>query len=283
MRHSQLKAFHAVAYFGGFSRAAKMVHLSQPVLSEHVKTLERDYDILLFNRDGKQTSLTKDGESLFQMTEQFFEFESKIKDYLSESSSSIEGTLRIIVDSAYHVTEILQRFRQKHPKVFVSIRTGNSIEVLQALRAYSAEIGIVGAAPTSKEFQTVDLGATSIIAFAAKDFFTQLPPPLVLQDLAKLPLVFREHGSRTRQKLEQKAAAHKIKLHPVIEVEGREAMREVVASGAGIGFVSEAEFGEDSRLIRLDLNGINMKMHETLVYVQQRKDVRLINAFMKFV
>lgn len=52
MRHAQLRAFHHVALTGGFSRAAQALHQTQPSISDQVKRLERDHDVLLLHRDG---------------------------------------------------------------------------------------------------------------------------------------------------------------------------------------------------------------------------------------
>lgn len=280
MRHSQLKAFHDVALHGGFSRAAHAVNQAQPALSEHVRRLEQEYDVLLFHRDRKQVRLTETGTRLFVLTRQLFETEARIGDFLSESRAALEGTLRLIVDSAHHVTDILQRFRARHPGVYVSMRTGNTEDILDALRTYEAEIGIIGAVDPGREFETRDLGTARIIAIAAKGFLRDPPGQMTLTELCHLPLVFREPGSKTRQKLEEEAARQGLVLRPAIEVEGREAMREVVASGTGIGFLSEAEFGTDARLVKLPIAGAEMTMSETLLCLSQRRDLRPIRAFM---
>ena len=280
MRHSQLKAFHDVALHGGFSRAADMIHQAQPALSEHVRRLEQGYDVLLFHRDRKQVRLTETGERLFVLTKRMFEVEAQISEYLTESRAALDGRLRIIVDSAHHITAALRRFQTRHPQVFVSMRTGNSEEILTALRTYDAEIGVVGSVDPGREFETLDLGQTPIIAIAAQGFLPDPPRPMTLKEIARLPLVFREPESRTRQKLEEEAARQNLRLTPAIEVEGREAMREVVASGTGIGFVSEAEFGHDARFVKVPLKDAPMAMRETLVYLAQRRDLRLIRAFM---
>ena len=124
----------------------------------------------------------------------------------------------------------LSRFRASHPNVFVSVRTGNTDEVMSELRAYNAEIGVVGSMDPGGEFETLDLGSTPIVAFAAKGYLPKETDTMSLGELAERPLVFREKGSKTRQKLEEEAARQKVDLRPAIEVEGREAMREVVAS-----------------------------------------------------
>ena len=96
-----------------------------------------------------------------------------------------------------------------------------------------------------------------------------------------LDLVMREQGSKTRQKLETAAASVGSNLKPLIEAEGREGVREVVASGAGIGFVSTAEFGTDERLFKIPLPEPCPVMSESLICLRDRQEQELIKAFMK--
>lgn len=281
MRYTQLRAFHHVALQGGFSRAAAALNQTQPALSDQVRRLEQTHDVLLFRRDGRQVHLTQAGEALFLLTRQFFEVEENIADYLSQSRSRIDGTLRIVADSALHITDAVGRFRQANSAAFVTIQTANTAEVLDRLRAYDAEIGVVGNHVPAADLEGVPLGETPVMAVVARGF---LPPDTAVLDFAALPrwpLIFRETGSRTRQALEAEARARNIPLRPAIQVDSREAMREMVASGAGIGFVSRAELGHDTRLIALPITGAKMQMTETLVYLSMRRDLPVIRAFLR--
>ncbi len=282
MRHSQLKAFHHVALLGGFSRAAEALFLTQPAISEQVKKLEQAHDTLLFHRERKRVHLTEEGERLFRYTRQYFEIEQQIREYLSASRAAIEGELRIVADSAHHVTHFLGDFRKSHPNISVTFRAENTEKALEELRAYNAEIGIVGSLSPGSDMEILSLGASPIMAFAARGTPFCARSSLSLQDLAALPLIFREQGSKTRQKLEEWAKRNGVKLTPAIVAEGREAVREIVASGAGIGFVSQAEYGHDNRLMQIALLDADIEMGETLVHLAQRRDVRVIRAFMDF-
>lgn len=281
MKHSQLRAFHYVALMGGFSAAANALNQTQPAISEHVKRLERDHDVLLFQRDGRNISLTQAGENLFLLTKGYFETEERIAEYLEHSRSALAGTLRIIADSALHITEALSAFRTRYPNVFVKLSTGNSEQVLSALRNYDAEIGILGSLDPAPDLDCRDLGETPITAISARGFLPPGTVSLSLDNLSQLPLVFREEGSRTRAALENAAIHANFQLKASIEVEGREAMREIVASGAGIGFVSEAEIGHDTRIERVPLTGMELSMTETLVNLSMRRDVPVIRAFLR--
>ncbi len=282
MRYVQLRAFHYVAVHGGFSRAAEQLFLTQPAISDQVRKLEDEYDVLLFNRHKKQVTLTSAGDRLLEITKRMFDNEQQAFELLSESKALRSGTLRIVADSAHHILHILPRFRERYPGVQVSMRAGNTQTVVDSLYSYDADIGVLGDAPTGHEFETVQLSSTPIIAFVAKTHDLAKREALTFAELADLPLVLREQGSKTRTKLEEAAARAKVTLTPAIEAEGREAVRELVGSGAGIGFVSEAEFGHDSRLIRIPISDAgDMAMDEALICLRERARGKLVHAFLE--
>ena len=281
MRYVQLRAFHHVAVCGGFSRAAEYLRLTQPAISDQVRKLEEEYDVLLFNRHKKQVAMTPSGEKLLEITRRLLDNEEQALELLSESRALRSGTLRIVADSAHHVLHILARFRETHPGVRVTFHSGNTDEVINRLYSYEADIGVLGDMPAARDFECVQLNSTPISAFVAACHPLAERRSLSFAELAKLPLVLREKGSRTRSKLEETASAAGYSLQPVIEAEGREAVREIVASGAGVGFVSAAEFGQDARLVRIDIEGGEaMTMDEALICLSDRKGGKLVQAFL---
>lgn len=280
MRYVQLRAFHYVATCGGFSRAAEQLFLTQPAISDQVRKLEEEYDILLFNRQRKQVVLTTAGEQLLQITRRLFDSEQQALDFLSESRALQSGNLRIVADSAHHLLHILAAFRKRYPGVTVSVRAGNTETVVNSLYSYEADLGVLGEMPTLTNFACDLLSSSPIIAFVAQDHQLAGAGRLTFAELAQHPLVLRERGSKTRTKLEVAARAQGVELKPAIEAEGREAVREIVASGAGIGFVSLAEFGEDKRLAAIRLEPEDqMMMDEALICLRERRASKLVNAF----
>ncbi len=281
MRYSQIRAFHFVALHGGFSNAATALGQSQPSVSDQVRKLEQAHDVLLFRRDHRRVRLTEAGEQLFLLTRQFFEDEDKIAEFLDRSRRQLKGKLRIVADSAAHITKAVGDFRKANTEVVVTIQSGNTEEVLHRLRNYDAEIGVVGNHEPAADLEEVSLGKTEVVAVAAHGFLPSDQAAIAFADLPAWPLIFRERGSRTRGGLERVAAEQGVRLDPVIIVDGREAMREVVASGAGIGFVSRAELGFDQRLVAVPITGVKMEMAESLVYLSMRRDLPAIRGFLR--
>lgn len=280
MRYVQLRAFHHVAITGGFSRAAEELRLTQPAISDQVRKLEAEYDVQLFDRQRKQVALTAMGERLLTVTHRLFDAEGQALDLLSESRTLRAGQLRLVADSVHHVLHALSAFRERYPGVQMTIWSGNTETGVAQLLSYEADIAVLGDVAPSRDFEMIALNATPIIAFAASGHPVAARPALSLAELADLPLVMREPGSRTRRMLEQRAAEQSVTLRAAIEVEGREAVRDVVATGAGIGFVSEAEFVAGKGLTPIPLSGPPLLMEEALICLSERRDSKTIQAFM---
>ena len=284
MRYAQLRAFHHVAIHGGFSRAAEELSLTQPAISDQVRRLEQLYDVRLFDRRKKQIALTESGTALLAITRRMFESEAEALALLSESRALASGRLRIVADAAHHLLHVLGRFRERYPGVRLSVSAGNSETVLQRLRSYDADIGVLGEAPEGREFETIALETTPIVALVAKSSPVASRASLGFADLARLPLVLREEGSKTRNKLLDAARAAGVVLGPAIEAEGREAVREIVAAGGGVGFVSRAEFGQDERLVAIPvLPDEGLGMREAVLCLRERREGKLVRAFLALV
>ena len=281
MRHVQLRAFHQVALAGSFTRAAEVLHVTQPAISDQIRKLEEQYDILLFNRTKRQVTLTWAGRALLDITRRLFDAEEQALHLLSENRVLQSGTLRIVADSAAHVLPVLAAFRMKYPGVRVVIRAGNSSQVMDSLHAYDADLGVIGEIPPGEAFDHVRLNETAITAFVASGHPLAGVSGLSLAQLAGHPLVLRESGSKTRTKLEEAAMAAGVTLTAAIEAEGREAVREIVASGVGVGFVSGAEFIADARLTAIPLQGgPALMMEEALICLKERRGGQLVRAFL---
>jgi aminoethylphosphonate catabolism LysR family transcriptional regulator len=281
MRYVQLRAFHYVAIHGGFSRAANELLLTQPAISDQVRKLEEEYDILLFSRQRKQVVLTPAGEQLLAITRRMFETETQALELLSESRALRSGRLAIMADAVHHVLPILTAFRLQYPWVKVVVRSGNTETVTRALMSYEADIGVIGDMPPMRDTEVIHLNSSPIVACVAVGHPLAAAGRVSLADLAPYPLVAREQGSKTRKKVEDAAQARGITLSFAIEAEGREAMREILAMGLGVGFVSEAEFGHDPRLVPLTIDGAPVAMDEVMICLKERAEAKTIRAFLE--
>ena len=99
MNHAQLRAFHAVASEGSFTRAAVALHVTQPTLSGQVKALEESFGVRLFDRRGRKVMPTELGRELLDLTRRLFGLEAEAEHLLSAARGLSKGHLRIGADA----------------------------------------------------------------------------------------------------------------------------------------------------------------------------------------
>ena len=281
--HAQLKAFHAVALTGSFTRAAERLFLTQPAVSDQVRKLEERYGVLLFHRNKRSVRLTDLGERLLAVTQRLFVIEAEAHELLAASSALQTGNLTLAVDAAVHLLPQVARFCQRYPGIHVRIESGNTDESLQSLFNYRADLALLGRTVEDERLLSVTLRSDPIVAFVASGHPWAGRESIRLADLDDAPLVLREQGSVTRQTLEEEMHRAGLRIRPAIEVEGREAAREAVVAGIGLGVVSAAEFGADSRVHALPIVDCERSMSETLVCLREQSSRRIVSTFLDVV
>jgi aminoethylphosphonate catabolism LysR family transcriptional regulator len=280
MNHSQLRAFHAVASEGSFTKAAGALHVTQPTLSGQVKTLEETYGVRLFDRRGRRVSPTALGQELLVLTRRLFSLEAETEHLLSAAQGLRKGHLRVGADAPYHVTAALSAFTQRYPGIQISLTVGNSAELAHDLLEHKLDVAVLANVTGDSRFFAKPLRHDRLVAFVAKTHLWARRRRIDLADLSEQRLVLREQGSATRQIFETAMARRGLPRGEVLDMNSREAVRETVAAGLGVGVVSAGEFSKDSRLAILELTGGDMAMTEYVVCLAERQDLRLVRSFL---
>jgi aminoethylphosphonate catabolism LysR family transcriptional regulator len=283
MNSAQLRAFHAVALAGSYTRASEALHVTQPTLSGQVKALEESYGVRLFERRGRGVEITELGRSLLDITRRFYALEADAEQLLSAARSLTSGQLRVGADAPYHVVPLLAAFNRRHPGIRLSFSFGNSEQVLKDLLERRSEVAVLAELEPDRRIHAVPFRKDRLVAFVDRGHAWARRRSLKLEELADQRLVLREPGSITRAIFERAVAEQGIVLGPALEIGSREAVREAVAAGLGIGVVFESEFGRDPRLHALTLHtggpGANLEAVEYAACLEDRRPVRVVRAF----
>ena len=279
MRHAQLKAFHAVAVHGGFSRAAEALGLTQPAVSDHVRKLEETYGVQLFTRAASGVTLTGMGRKLFAIAERQFEAEAEALELLSRGRTLEEGQLTIGADAASHILPELARFRLRHPRLSVRLVTGNSAQLLRRLEDFSIDVAVTAERPPGASFLSRRLRSDRLVAVVQRSSRLSKRKDIGFAELVRLPLILREEGSTTRRLLIEEAARRGLALSGTIEIESREAAREAAAQGLGLAIMSEGELVPDGRLAVLAIPDWETEMEEWMICLRSRSSLHVIRSF----
>jgi len=283
MRLTQLRSFHAVARAGGFTGGAKLLHISQPTVTTQVRFLEQTYGIELFYRRGHKVTLTPLGEQLYAMTQKVFALESETVHMLKDSGQLKSGHLRVGAVGPFHVTEMLAEFNQRYPGMQVSVRVGNSEAVLETLVSYQTDVAVLAHFTDDPRFHFVPYRRHPVMIFVHRSHRFAGRKSIRIQDLEGEAMILREVGSTTRKALEEALERAGVAPRVLMEIGSREAIREAVIKGVGIGAVSEIEYIPDPALCMLRVRDADMYTHAHVVCLEERRGARLVKAFLGIV
>lgn len=283
INYSGLSAFHAVAEAESFTGAARARNVSQPTLSAQVRALEDEYGVRLFDRIGRQVRLTPLGQSLFVITSRLFSAQDEAQALLAGTRTLQRGHLRIAADSATHVMAALARMREKYPGLTFSLTIGNSSEVVDQLMDFAADVAITARQSSDPRLHAVKLRADTLVAFVSSSHPLARHESMPIEAFAGQDVVLRERGSITREVIETRLSEAGVKPANLLEVQSREAVREAIAAGFGIGVSFDAEFRPDPSLRRIVLTGADFNVGEYAACRTERRRLPLVRGFLETV
>ena len=278
MNYARLRAFHAVAQQGSYTKAAQMIHVSQPTLSDHVKALETDYGVKLFKPRGRGVELTALGERLLDQTRALMARELEIESLLREAGNLTTGHLTVGADAPHNIIPLLGEFSRQYPGVEVSLRSGNTAQVQKDLLEGRVDVAVRSEAEHSDRLVSTVLKSADLIAFVPVDDSLANRRSIALPDLLKRRLIVREKDSATRTVFEQSVRDAGHKMTDFMEIGSREAVKEAVAAGFGVGIVADTELGPDERLRPIAIRGMKLEILEYLVCLRERRTEKVIQA-----
>lgn len=286
MFHTQLRSFHAVASQGGFTAAGNALHIGQPTITRQVRELEERFGIELFHRRGRLVQLTPTGKELLEITRRIFALEVEARDLLNAAGGFHTGHLEVGAVGPYHVTEMLASFHERYPHLTISVKIGNSQEMLQGLRDYKTDVAVLAEIDGIQEddrFFALPYAQHHVVAFVNSDHPWARRSAIRMRDLDGQRVILREPGSNTRQSLEAAANQAGVQIDASLEIGSREAIWWAVLKGLGIGVVSEYEFIPHPRLHKLTIADTPVYNRQYVVCLAERRSSRLIRAFLEIV
>lgn len=239
----RLSLFLAVVDYGGFTRAAQAVHISQPALSQAIAELEAELRGPLFHRLGRKVTLTEAGAALVGPARAALREIDAARQVTAELSGLSRGHLDLSALptlAADPLPELLGAFRKAHPGVAVRIASPDDpADLAEHIRSGVAEVGVTDARHASDGLVGVALGPQRLaVVFPPGSG----PPsgPLRPVQLSGVPLVLTPPGTSGRDLLDVALGQDGIKPVVAIETRQREAILPLVLAGAGAAVMPEA-------------------------------------------
>jgi len=249
----QLETFLAVATYGGFRRAAEALRISQPAVSARISTLEESVGTRLFEREHGKFSLSLAGKALRPHAEQLLRQVAIARQAVHELHPIAGGALPIAASLSictYLLPEVLKKYQESHPKVIVSVRSGNSAQVLKMVLDGEVDLGLARSL-NHPEVETIQLRDDPLILVGHPGHPALARRKLRLEELESMPIISYDRGSSDWTLMNGLFRRDGLLPNIVLEVETIEACKRMVLRKLGLAFLPQIALVEELRRGRL--------------------------------
>jgi DNA-binding transcriptional LysR family regulator len=268
----RLGLFLAVVDHGGFTAAARAVHVAQPSVSLAVRELERELGAELFVRSRRGAALTPAGEALVGPARQAQRDIATATAAVAAVSGLTAGHLDLAslpTLAADPLAPLVGRFRQEHPNVTVRLAAPTDpVDVAESVRSGEAEIGVTEAGSTTAGLEAVHVSEQDLVALSPPGSGTP-GRPLALRSLGTTPLVLTAPGTSVREVVEAAFGRAGVDPMVVVETAQRDALVPLVLAGAGTTFLP-AGVAEAAASLGAVVRPTRPALRRTIVLVHRR-------------
>ncbi len=286
----QLRVFVSVFKNRSFSKASEELYLTQPTISNHIKTLEEELGCQLFDRLGRTIIPTKEAEVLYGRALEIIEKARSIKELIGHMKKEISGELVIgasTIPGTYLLPSIMAGFVGKYPSVSFQILISDSREIVEKISRHELLMGIVGARLANSQIAYTPFLEDELIAVSSPSFIKH--GQMTLKELMNLPVLLREQGSGTRRETEKILEDKGISLDS-IKIAGifgsTDAIKQAVKAGLGISILSRLSVKDELRygiLKEIRLSDTHMKRRFYIVTHKKRTLPEAYNLFLEHI
>lgn len=274
LENYRVQVFRAVAEQASFRRAAEQLHISQPSVSQHVQLLEEELGTRLLERTSTGVRLTSAGELLLNYARRSSRMSQQLLGEITQQEGQPAGNLRLAASTTvaqYLLPRMLAGFLQEHPRIALSVRSGNTQQVTDWLLASEIDLGLIEGPPASKEVKVEPFLDDRLTPIVPRKHPWANTRTVSLEQLKQASFLLREPGSGTRRVMEQalrRAGLRMNQLTIAMELDSTGAIVAAAEAGLGVGIVSELAIQKELRLgtiAAVSVPGLIMKRSFSLI------------------
>ncbi len=250
-----------------FSEAARVLHLTQPTVSHHIKVLEEELGMQLFERQSSTVKLTEAGRLLIPWARRMMKNSIEMQEMMESLKQGISGNLLIACSTTagkYVLPLLAARFSVRHPKTQITLLRCSPETVVPNLLEGEANLGVISYELVDKELEMQKFFQDSISVIVPKNHPFISRSKVLPEDLLGERLIMREETAGTRKIVLTELAKHDISLDDLdifMQIGNAEAIIRTVAAGYGISFASKLAAScalERGNVVAVNIEGLNL-------------------------
>ncbi|WP_138753373.1 LysR family transcriptional regulator [Paenibacillus sinopodophylli] len=236
-----LRVFVTVAEQRHFSRAAELLNLSQPGVSQHIQNLENEFGVRLLHRSPKHVRLTEAGDLLYQKARQMLSLYADARQDIQLLQDEVTGSLQIgasFTIGEYVLPKRIAAFAAQYPLVAMQTTIGNTGEIVQAVRANKLDVGLIEGEAHASDLSVTPFMTDEMIVVAPAAHPLASSRIIDADQLHNQIWVLRENGSGTRAFSDQFFVSTQLSQKRAYVFNSSQSVKESVLAGLGIALLS---------------------------------------------
>jgi DNA-binding transcriptional LysR family regulator len=281
MADRRLQVFHTVARVMSFTKAAEILHMTQPAVTFQIKQLEDFFNTRLFDRTHNKITLTEAGKSVYKYAEQILELYARMADDIRELTGTVSGSLVVGASTTiaeYLLPKLLGGFKQNFPEVSIRLQVGNTENIVAMVENNIVDLGIVEAPVYNKNLEVKACRMDEMLVITAPDHPLAKSKVIKAEQLTTHPFILREEGSGSRSVIDdylrKNAGINFLDMNIIMEMGSPEALKMAVEGGVGIAITSRATISKELQLGTLSAIPLDPPLMRPFSHVRQRHKFR---------
>lgn len=273
----RLKVFTAVYKNKSFSRASEVLYLTQPTVSDHIRSLEEELNCKLFDRLGRTIVPTKEAELLYIHAAEIIEKADTIIELMNQFKGDISGELIIgasTIPGTYVLPRLMAEFKNNHPAIKYQVIISDSKGITEKILSHELLLGFVGANIYNEKLQYQSFMEDELIVVSSPSLIEK--DEITIKELLACPMLLREDGSGTRiefLKILQENGFGLDDLNIVGVFGSTDSVKQAIKASLGISVLSRFAVNDElqHKLLRaVRLKDIEMRRHFYIVFHSMR-------------
>ncbi len=248
-----IKIFYAVAKENSITKAANMLYISQPAVSQSIKKLEQELGGVLFYRSNKGINLTEEGKAFFEYVKTSIELLEKAQDNFINFRNLESGVVNIGISTILTkivLVDVLKKFCFDYPKIKINIVNDASPKLIDGLSHGVFDFVIINKSDSLNTYNETHLCDLPLCLVYNSQFFSF--DELNIKEIGDLPLILQNNYSHTRKMFNDFALKHDIQINPKYEVASQELVKFMALEGLGVGLVFDGDMPKELKKVKTD-------------------------------
>ena len=235
MELRELKSFVTAAKFRSISKAATDLGLGQPTVTTHIKKLEKELNMVLFDRVTRPIRLTLSGQTIFDLSQPLLDGLDSLAVRTSEAEERGPVTVASTPDIIPHtLLRVVKVFNSLYPNVYLRIRSATRSEVIGMVKTGEVDAGVIQHPDRGDDLHFEPLFLYERVLIAPKGHELLSTPMTSLDSIAKYPLLLMARGTYTRHILEQQLQKRGLQYEVIMELDSMDMIKKFVTIGMGV-------------------------------------------------